>query len=53
MNKVNPEISNELFLNTPENILENIKLKQKEIIEANKFITGLKLELEAVLLASK
>ena len=47
MNKVNPEISNELFLNTPENILENIKVKQKEILEANKFIAGLKLELEA------
>ena len=47
MQEVNPEISNELFLNTPERILENIKIKQKEILEANKFIAGLKLELEA------
>ena len=46
MNKVNPELSNELFLNTPERILENIKVKQKEILEANKFIAGLKIELE-------
>ena len=47
MHEVNPEISNELFLNTPERILENIKVKQKEILEANKFIAGLKIELEA------
>lgn len=47
MQKVNPELTDELFLNTPERILENIKIKQKEILEANKFIAGLKLELEA------
>lgn len=47
MQKVNHELTDELFLNTPEKILENIKIKQKEIIEANKFIAGLKLELEA------
>ena len=47
MQKVNHELTDELFLNTPEKILENIKIKQKEILEANKFIAGLKLELEA------
>ena len=47
MQEVNHELTDELFLNTPERILENIKVKQKEILEANKFIAGLKLELEA------
>lgn len=47
MEKVKTELTDELFLNTPERILENIKVKQKEILEANKFIAGLKLELEA------
>ena len=47
MQEVNPQISNEKFLNTPENILRDIKKQQKIIFEANKMIQGLKQELEA------
>ena len=47
MQKVNPDLSNEKFLNTPENILVNIRKQQKIILEATKMIKGLKAELEA------
>ena len=47
MQKVNPDLPNEKFLNTPENILLNRKKKQKEILEATKMINGLKQELDA------
>ena len=47
MQEVNPDISDEKFLNTPKNILRDIKKQQKIIFEASKMITGLKKELEA------
>ena len=47
MQKVNPDLSNEKFLNTPDNILVNIRKQQKIILEATKMIKGLKAELEA------
>ena len=47
MQKVNPNLSNEKFLNTPDNILVNIRKQQKIILEATKMIKGLKAELEA------
>ena len=47
MQEVNPDISDEKFLNTPKNILRDIKKQQKIIMEASKMINGLKKELEA------
>ena len=47
MQKVNPDLPNEKFLNTPENCLVNIRKQQKIILEATKLIKGLKKELDA------
>ena len=47
MQKVNPDLPNEKFLNTPENCLVNIRKQQKIILDATKLIKGLKKELDA------
>ena len=46
MQKVNPEKSEENYLNSPKNILKHIRQQQKIILEANNLIKQLKSELE-------
>ena len=46
MQKVNPELSDEKYLNAPKDILKTIKQQQKIILEASNLIKELKGELE-------
>ena len=46
MQEVNPEASNEKYLNAPKDILKNIRKQQKIILEASNLIKELKGELE-------
>ena len=46
MQEVNPEASNEKYLNAPKDILKNIRKQQKIILEASNLIKELKAELE-------
>ena len=46
MQEVNPEASNEKYLNAPKDILKTIRQQQKIILEASHLIKELKSELE-------